>query len=99
MVRLFETYKLTNNSYKDLYSNMAILFDDHVQEHRIKFSCKPFSNLFHLQGSAFIPKPISMFGSDTTSYFSSVHSIVVTYFQFDSNIRVFYVFLGFKKNT
>ncbi len=26
-------------------------------------------------------------------------SIVVTYFQFDSNIRVFYVFLGFLKNT
>jgi hypothetical protein len=26
-------------------------------------------------------------------------SIVVTYSQFDSNIRVFYVFLGFKKNT
>jgi hypothetical protein len=25
--------------------------------------------------------------------------IVVTYFQFDSNIQVFYVFLGFLKNT
>jgi hypothetical protein len=25
--------------------------------------------------------------------------IVVTYSQFDSNIRVFYVFLGFLKNT
>jgi hypothetical protein len=25
--------------------------------------------------------------------------IVVTYFQFDSNIRVLYVFLGFLKNT
>jgi hypothetical protein len=25
--------------------------------------------------------------------------IVVTYAQFDSNIRVLYVFLGFKKNT
>jgi len=26
-------------------------------------------------------------------------TIVVTYSQFDSNIRVFYVFLGFLKNT
>jgi hypothetical protein len=29
----------------------------------------------------------------------SVGNIVVTYSQFDSNIRVFYVFLGFLKNT
>jgi hypothetical protein len=28
-----------------------------------------------------------------------VQSIVVTYSQFDSNILVFYVFLGFSKNT
>ncbi len=28
-----------------------------------------------------------------------IHFIVVTYFQFDSNIRVLYVFLGFLKNT
>jgi hypothetical protein len=28
-----------------------------------------------------------------------MHYIVVTYSQFDSNIRVFYVFLGFLKNT
>jgi hypothetical protein len=31
--------------------------------------------LFHLQGNAFIPKPISMFGSDTTLNFSSVHNL------------------------
>jgi hypothetical protein len=28
-----------------------------------------------------------------------LNNIVVTYFQFDSNIRVLYVFLGFLKNT
>jgi hypothetical protein len=31
--------------------------------------------------------------------FAYFKNIVVTYFQFDSNIRVLYVFLGFLKNT
>ncbi len=30
--------------------------------------------------------------------FKAIKNIVVTYSQFDSNIRVFYVFLGFLKN-
>jgi hypothetical protein len=34
-----------------------------------------------------------------TSSSNMFFSIVVTYSQFDSNIRVLYVFLGFLKNT
>jgi hypothetical protein len=69
MVRLFGTYKLTKQT---IHTKTCIpTFDDHVQEHRIKFSSKPLSNLPHLQGSTFIPKPISMFGSDPTSFFQA----------------------------
>jgi hypothetical protein len=32
------------------------------------------------------------------TYMATIHYIVVTYFQFDSNIRILYVFLGFLKN-
>ncbi len=45
-----------------------------------------------------IDKSFSNFG-ELHHMMSPVNTIVVTYVQFDSNILVLYVFLGFLKNT
>jgi hypothetical protein len=45
------------------------------------------------------PSHLHQIHSNPTIWSWSNSTIVVTYSQFDSNIRVFYVFLGFFKNT